>query len=69
MQTATIETTPADFGVLAKQVREAGLLDRRFGYYGLMIPLTIAAFARGIRRTDPDRELLVGPRHRRRSWA
>ena len=23
MQTATIETTPADFGVLAKQVREA----------------------------------------------
>ena len=40
MQTATIETTPADFGVLAKQVREAGLLDRRFGYYGIMIPLT-----------------------------
>ena len=47
MSTATIETTPADFGVLAKQVREAGLLDRRFGYYGVMIPLTIAAFGLG----------------------
>jgi fatty acid desaturase len=48
MQTATtIETTPADFGVLARQVREAGLLDRRFGYYGVMIPLTIAAFGLG----------------------
>ncbi len=47
MQTATIETTPADFGVLAKQVREAGLLDRRFGYYGVMIPITVAAFAVG----------------------
>src|SRR5271170_5359166 len=47
MSTATIETTPADFGVLAKQVREAGLLDRRFGYYGVMIPLTIAAFGVG----------------------
>src|ERR1700683_790835 len=47
MQTATIETTPADFGVLAKQVREAGLLNRRFGYYGVMIPLTVAAFCLG----------------------
>ena len=47
MQTATIETTPADFGVLARQVREAGLLDRRFGYYGVMIPITVAAFAVG----------------------
>ena len=37
----------ADFGVLAEQVREAGLLDRRFGYYGLMIPLTVAAFGVG----------------------
>ncbi len=36
-----------DFGVLAKQVREAGLLDRRFGYYALMIPLTVAAFGVG----------------------
>jgi fatty acid desaturase len=47
MSTATIETTSADFGVLAKQVREAGLLDRRFGYYAIMIPLTIAAFGVG----------------------
>src|SRR5580658_3499508 len=47
MQTATIETTPADFGILARQVREAGLLDRRFGYYGVMIPITVAAFALG----------------------
>ena len=30
-----------------EQVREAGLLDRRFGYYGLMIPLTVAGFAVG----------------------
>jgi fatty acid desaturase len=33
--------------VLAKQVREAGLLDRRRGYYALMIPITIGAFAAG----------------------
>jgi fatty acid desaturase len=45
--TAIIETKSADFGVLAQQVREAGLLDRRFGYYSLMIPLTIAAFGVG----------------------
>ena len=45
--TATIEATSADFGVLAKQVREAGLLDRRFGYYAIMIPLTVAAFGAG----------------------
>ncbi len=47
MPAATIETKSADFGVLSKQVREAGLLDRRFGYYGIMIPLTIAAFGVG----------------------
>jgi fatty acid desaturase len=45
--TAIIEAKSADFGVLAQRVREAGLLDRRFGYYGLMIPLTIAAFVVG----------------------
>ena len=39
--------TSEDFGVLARQIREAGLLDRRFGYYGVMIPLTIAAFGVG----------------------
>ena len=47
MPAATIETKSADFGVLSRQVREAGLLDRRFGYYGIMIPLTIAAFGVG----------------------
>ena len=47
MPTTTHEVTTADFGVLAKQVREAGLLDRRRGYYALMIPITIAAFAAG----------------------
>ena len=47
MQTATIEGTSENFGVLATQVREAGLLNRRFGYYGVMIPLTIAAFGVG----------------------
>ncbi len=46
MEAATIETT-ADFGVLAARVREAGLLNRRFGYYGIMIPLTVAAFGLG----------------------
>ncbi len=47
MPTATIDTTQADFGVLARRVREAGLLDRRFGYYSVMIPLTVAAFGVG----------------------
>jgi fatty acid desaturase len=48
MQTATIEaTTSEDFGALAKQVREAGLLDRRPGYYGLKIPITVAALIAG----------------------
>jgi fatty acid desaturase len=47
VQTATIEATSEDFGVLSRQVRAAGLLDRRFGYYGVKIPLTIAAFGAG----------------------
>ena len=47
MPAATIETTSVDFGVLSRQVRDAGLLDRRFGYYAVMIPLTIAAFGVG----------------------
>ena len=47
MPTTTLEATTADFGVLAKQVREAGLLDRRPGYYAVMIPVTIAAMAAG----------------------
>jgi len=44
VQTDTIEVTSEDFGSLARQVREAGLLDRRLGYYGAKIPLTIGAF-------------------------
>ncbi len=47
MQTNTIDASPEDFGVLARRVREAGLLDRRFGYYGAKIPLTIGAFGAG----------------------
>jgi fatty acid desaturase len=50
VQTAIMEASEAtseDFALLAKQVREAGLLDRRFGYYSLKIPLTIAAFGVG----------------------
>lgn len=47
MHTAAVETTSEDFGALARQVREAGLLDRRFGYYGIKISTTIAAFGAG----------------------
>jgi fatty acid desaturase len=47
LQTATREATSEDFGTLATQIREAGLLNRRFGYYGVMIPLTVAAFGVG----------------------
>ena len=47
MQTNTIEASSEDFGVLARQVREAGLLNRRFGYYGAKIPLTVGAFGAG----------------------
>ena len=47
MQTATIDSAPGDFRVLAVQIRDAGLLDRRPGYYSVKIVLTIAAFAAG----------------------
>lgn len=47
LQTATKEATSENFGALAVQVREAGLLNRRFGYYSVMIPLTIAGFGIG----------------------
>ncbi len=36
-----------DFQTLATQVRAAGLLDRRLGYYSVRIVLTIGAFAAG----------------------
>ena len=35
------------FRAPGSQVREAGLLNRRFGYYGVMISLTVAAFGVG----------------------
>jgi hypothetical protein len=46
VQTATIDSAPADFRILAVQIRDAGLLDRRPGYYSVKIVLTIAAFRR-----------------------
>jgi hypothetical protein len=45
VQTAAIDRAPGDFRVLAVQIRDAGLLDRRPGYYSVKIGLTIAAFA------------------------
>jgi fatty acid desaturase len=47
VQTATIDSAPADFRILAVQIRDAGLLDRRPGYYSVKIVLTIAAFGAG----------------------
>ena len=41
------EGTSEDFGALATQIREAGLLDRRPGYYSVKIALTVAALAVG----------------------
>jgi len=40
-----IERTPDDFTVVALRIREAGLLDRRTGYYTAKIVLTLATFA------------------------
>jgi fatty acid desaturase len=45
--TASIHSAPGDFRALAVQVRDAGLLDRRPGYYSVKIALTVAAFAAG----------------------
>jgi fatty acid desaturase len=48
MHSLTMEPAPTrDFRTLARQVRAAGLLDRRRGYYGIKIVLTLAAFAVG----------------------
>lgn len=44
---ATIDASKAGFRELALQVRAAGLLNRRRGYYSLKISLTVAAFAAG----------------------
>ena len=47
METATIHAPPGDFRALAVEIRDAGLLDRRFGYYVLKIGLTLAFFGAG----------------------
>ena len=47
VQIASIDAAPGDFRVLALQIRDAGLLDRRPGYYSVKIGLTIAVFAAG----------------------
>jgi fatty acid desaturase len=47
METATIHAPPGDFRALAVEIRDAGLLDRRFGYYALKIGLTLACFGAG----------------------
>ena len=47
MQIASIDAAPGDFRVLALQIRDAGLLDRRPAYYSVKIGLTIAVFAAG----------------------
>jgi fatty acid desaturase len=45
---ATAVTTAAnDYRELAVEIREAGLLERRTGYYGVKIASTLAAFAAG----------------------
>jgi fatty acid desaturase len=46
MQTNTIDSA-SSFRALAVQIRDAGFLDRRPGYYTVKIVLTIAAFAAG----------------------
>jgi len=47
VQTVAIDSASGDFRVLALQIRDAGLLDRRPGYYSMKIVLTIAAYAAG----------------------
>lgn len=46
MQTS-MDTGPGDYRVLAAQVRDAGLMDRRSSYYRWKILLTVAAYAAG----------------------
>ncbi|MHB8438662.1 MAG: fatty acid desaturase family protein [Acidimicrobiales bacterium] len=45
MPTATMTAAPCAFRTMAVQVRAAGLLNRRLGYYSVKIGLTVAAFA------------------------
>jgi fatty acid desaturase len=42
---SAVVEAPNDFRVLAGQVRRAGLLDRRPGFYAMRMGLTVAAFA------------------------
>jgi fatty acid desaturase len=44
---AAVDPSTASFRVLARQVRAMGLLDRRPGYYRVMITLTVFAFLAG----------------------
>jgi fatty acid desaturase len=44
VESTTVEAPPGDFRALALQIRQAGLLDRRPGYYSLKIGLTVAVF-------------------------
>jgi fatty acid desaturase len=46
VQTAT-DTPTEDFSLLAQQIREAGLLERRPAYYSVKIGLTLAAYGAG----------------------
>jgi fatty acid desaturase len=47
VQVTTVDASNAGFRDVALQVRAAGLLNRRPGYYSVKISLTIAAFAAG----------------------
>jgi fatty acid desaturase len=45
--TAITACAPGDFRLLAARIRDAGLLDRRPGYYRAKIVLTVASYAAG----------------------
>lgn len=47
MSTASVPALPRDFRTLTTQVRAAGLLDRRLGYYAAKIAFTLGAFGVG----------------------
>ena len=47
MTATTIQSTHGDFGVLATQIRQAGLLEHRSAYYGVKIVSTVLLFAAG----------------------
>ena len=47
MTSETVSPRGSDYAALSRQVREAGLLDRRPGYYAWKISLTAAAMVAG----------------------